>query len=72
MVFFYSALQKEKHEALQKTNVLAACFSRPPLMEKPTAGDNELQDFKIIYLIKDSQEILCGETFFASDYGDHE
>ena len=50
-----------------KKNVLADCFSRLPLMEKPTAGDKELQgtggtliDFKKIELPKDSEEILIG------------
>ena len=62
-----------------KKNVLADCFSRLPLMEKPTAGDKELQgtggtliNFKKIELPKDSEEILDGETFFSSDYNRNE
>ena len=62
-----------------KKNVLVDCFSRLPLMEKPTAGDKERQgtggtliDFKKIELPKDSEEILDGKTFFSSDYNRNE
>ena len=58
-----------------KKNVLVDCFSRLPLMEKPTAEDKERQgkggtliDFKNLDLPKDSEEILDGKTFFTPDY----
>jgi hypothetical protein len=59
-------------ESTTEDDTLAACLSWLPLMEKPTAGDNAPQDFKINYLPKDTQEILCNKTFFADDYCDHE
>ena len=37
-------------------------------MEKPAAGDKELQDLKNIDLPKDLDDTLDSETFFASDY----
>merc|ERR1712025_1222864 len=57
------------HYIQGKNNVLADCFSRLPLMQKPTVGDKELQgkgkliDFDKIILPKDEEEILEGETF---------
>ena len=53
-----------------KKNVLADCFPRIPIMEKPLVGDRESQgkghiiNFKDIKLPKDNEEILDGETFF--------
>ena len=58
---------------------LQTVFLRLPLMEKPTAGDKELQskartliDFKNQDLSKDSEEILDGEKLFTSDYNREE
>ena len=54
---------------LGQKNVLADCFLRLPLMEKPSAGIKEQQglghliDFKNISIPKDDEEILDGETF---------
>ena len=55
-----------------KENVLADCFLQLPQMEKPTAGDRELQgcgkliDFNNIKLPKDEEEIINGETFLVT------
>ena len=51
-------------------NVLADCFLRLPLMEKPSAGVKEQQglgcliNFHNIKIPKDKEEILDGKTFF--------